>query len=288
MLKYFIRALLSLALVRPAYAHSVWSESPTVIVQSLTKIIPRLNSAFDELRVGDLAVFDLDNTVFREAQTLGTDEWYAYAHHKLVSRGLSAREAGAKLELINNKIKTESRMRLMEPGLPDLIRRLQSRGIFVIGLTARHPALADTTIEHLAELNIHFVRSRFPDESLRDFRIPGGDHEFLFRAGVAFTDGSPKGAVLRALIERTGVRPKRVIALDDRVHHVHNIVEVLLELGLEGRVIHYLRVREEPAFDPRVAEMQFRVFRRLGRLISDEEVRRRLSVSCADQLADSD
>ncbi len=146
-----------------------------------------------------------------------------------------------------------------------------------------------TTIEHLQELGIQFGRSRFPEDALREIaQLPGLEsHAFRWRAGVAFTDGSPKGTVLKALIERSGVRPKKLIAVDDRIYHVHSFVEALLELGIESRVVHYLRVREEPSFDPRVADLQFRAFRRLGRLVSDEVARAHLGIRpayCEDAL----
>lgn len=263
----------------PSFAHQGSEEAPPIIIQAITKMIPRLNNALFELERGDLLVLDLDNTVFREVQTLGTDEWYSHQLHKMISRGMNRNEAARHLESINNAIKTESKMRLMEASLPEVIARLQMKGVFVIGLTARHPALADTTIEHLAELGIHFRRSEFPEHGLHIERIPGLEaHAFLWRAGVAFTDGSPKGSVLKALIERAGVWPKKFIAVDDRIHHVHNLVEALLDLKIPGRVIHYLRVREEPPFDPRIADLQFRAFRRLGRLVSDEEARTRLGL----------
>ncbi len=261
-----------------ALAHNAELDSPPVITQAITKLIPRLNHAFSELEKGDLLVLDLDNTVFREVQMLGTDEWHAHAVHKIVARGgLGKKEAMDRLERVNGRIKAESAMKLMEPGLPALIADLQAKGVLVIGLTARHPNLAGTTIMHLNQLGISFQRSRFPEAKLLgDYRIPGLDHAFLWSSGVAFTDGSPKGTVLKALIERSGITPKRFIAIDDRIHHVHNFVEALLDLKIEGRVVHYLRVREEPEFDPAVADLQFRVFRRLGYLLSDDEARARL------------
>lgn len=275
-----VRALIfGLIFSASAVAHdsSVDLDSPAIITQRISKLIPRLNNALYELQKGDLLIFDIDNTVFREVQMLGTDEWHAHQVHKMAARGMSKKEAVDRLERINNAIKTESKMQLMEPGIPELIHRLQAKGVYVIGLTARHPALADTTIEHLREHGINFARSNFPEKNLLDgYRIPGLENAFLWRGGVAFTDGSPKGTVLRALIDRTGIQPKKFIAIDDRVHHVHNFVEALMDLKIEGRVIHYLRVRELPEFDPAIADLQFRVFKRLGYLMSDDEARAKL------------
>lgn len=260
---------LVLAFTAPIGLANDLGDSGQVITQAMTKIIPNLEHALKEFEPGDLAVFDLDNTVFREVQTLGTDEWYSHMIHRLAEKGIEKRLAAQYLEPVNNKIKTESRMKLMEEGLPELIRALQRRGVFVIGLTARHPNLSDTTLRHLKELGVDFEVSRFPD--VQGNRIADLPNEFLWSGGVAFTDGSPKGVVLKELVERTGVRPERIFAIDDRIHHVHTFVEAMLELGVDGRVIHYLRAQQESKFNPRVADIQHRIFRKLGRILSDEE-----------------
>lgn len=254
----------------PAWA-AAETESPTVTIHAITRLVPRFQPRFDELQRGDMVVLDLDNTVFREAQLLGTDEWYDFAISQITRTGLSKREASEKLEPLNRAIKSASAMKLMEPRLPQVLNDLQNRGVYVIGLTARHPKLAETTISHLKNLYVHFENSYFPSPTAK--RVPGLENEFLFKDGIAFTDGSPKGKVLRFLIEEARVRPQRVIAADDRIHHVHTLVENLLDMGISGHVVHYLKVREEPLFDEDIVRIQQMVFETEGRLLSDDEAR---------------
>jgi hypothetical protein len=266
-----MRIIVSLILVcaMPLAKAKDLGDSGQVVTQAMTKVIPSLEHALQEYGPGDLAVFDLDNTVFREVQTLGTDEWYSHMIHRLAQKGIDRRLAAQYLEPINKLIKTQSRMKLMEEGLPKLIRSLQRRGVMVIGLTARHPNLSETTLHHLEELGVDFSLSGFPEVSGN--RVADLPNEFLWSGGVAFTDGSHKGVVLKALVELTGVKPERIFAIDDRIHHVHSFVEAMLELGVEGRVVHYLRALQESKFNPRVADVQHRVFRKIGRILSDEE-----------------
>jgi hypothetical protein len=87
--------------------------------------------------------------------------------------------------------------------------------------------------------------------------------------------------VLSALLERTGVEPGEVVALDDRIHHVHSFVEALLTLKIKGRVIHYLKALEEP-FNAEVAEIQLSHFKRKREFLSDEEA---VHPRCARKLA---
>lgn len=250
--------------------------TPSVTIHAVTELLPHFQNKFDQLQSGDMLLLDLDNTVFREKQLLGTDEWYDYAIHELLRKyNISRREASAQLESLNLSIKENSEMRLMENRLPDLILHLQQRGVYVLGLTARHPNLTKTTLRHLATLGIDFGRSQFP--SIRERHVPGLENDFRFSGGIAFTDGSPKGKILKFLVEQIDKKPQMIMAVDDRIHHIHTLVENMLELEIGGHVIHYLKVREEPAFDPEIARVQQQVFEQTGQLLTDQEAVQRKS-----------
>jgi hypothetical protein len=79
--------------------------------------------------------------------------------------------------------------------------------------------------------------------------------------------------VLRHLLLQTGSRPRRIAAIDDRIHHMESYVETIQEFESAGRLIHYLRALEEEPFDPAVAKIQEQVFEKLGQVISDQEAR---------------
>lgn len=241
--------------------------SNEVTIQSVTRLLPRAEP--DELRAGDLLVLDLDNTVFREVQWLGTDDWYMRAHAAVTALGYDAKSASDHLESLNRAIKNASEMRLMEPEMPKWISNLQDRGVVVLGLTARNPGLARITLDRLRGLGIDFGRrALLPSFAGRHLAVANG---------VAFTDGAHKGRVLGALLERARFRPGRVLAVDDRIHHVHSLVEVLLEAGIPGQVIHYLRAEEED-YDERAAAHQQHYFEVTGHVLTDEEARRQCAL----------
>ncbi|NJL25623.1 MAG: DUF2608 domain-containing protein [Calothrix sp. SM1_5_4] len=138
----------------------------------------------------------------------------------------------------------------------------------------------------LVALGIDFERNSIPDSALRGFRLPQLSNAFLWSGGVAYSDGSPKGLVLKGLLEKQNLRPSRVIAIDDRIHHVHSFVEALLEMKIGGRVIHYLKALEEPPFDPRIADIQLEAFVKWGILLNDDQAHELLvSQSCERALA---
>lgn len=248
---------------------------PNFLIERITDLTPELTRLTKDMGPGDLVVFDLDNTIFRETQMLGTDEWYSYIlYHLMVTRRLTREQAALQLEPLNRSIKFKSRVKLMEEELPELIHALQMRGIATIGLTARHPGLAESTLKNLHSFGINFSgHSGLQHERLKDFRIAGFNHALSFEEGVIFTDGGKKGVVLKHALLKTGFSPRIIAAVDDRIHHIESFVETLQELEISGVLIHYLKALEEPALDPEIAEAQLQVFTKLGILLSDDEAR---------------
>jgi hypothetical protein len=269
-----IQLILALFIGWPSFAKDAYTGIQTgVVVQSVTRILPRENA--DELKAGDLLVLDLDNTTFREAQELGTDDWYSHAEHLLLQSGLTEDQAEAALHPLNVKIKSATEMKLMEDGFPGWIRSLQAKGVVVLGLTARNPELEDVTLRQLRSLGIHFQPGVFNGENMRGLQVPDSDKaQPRYKDGVMFVRQQSKGKVLRAMLDRAGFRPGRVLAIDDRIKHVNSLAEALIELQIDGTVIHYLRSQEIPPFDPQVADFQARYFEATGHLISDEHARR--------------
>lgn len=275
-----------MACASPAFAQ----ELPDVLIQSKTRLLPWEFPG--ELQPGDLLALDLDNTVFREDQLLGTDDWYAFTEHMLRKSGLSFDEAEARLHPLNFKIKSATRMRLMEPGIPAWIRELQNtrnekgEKINVIGITARHPDFADLTIRQLKELGIQFAPQVFTSENMRDLHVPDSvKPRPFFRDGVTFVRNERKGYVLRAMLKLANYRPKKVIAVDDRIHHVHSFVEALTEERIPGHVVHYLKAQEEPPFEPKIVEIQTRYFEATGHLLTDERARRECELQFSEEEA---
>lgn len=262
-----------------AYALAVLScsahakfDHPDLILESVTKLSAEYDRLTRDFSPGDIVVFDLDNTVFREVQMLGTDEWYSHQLHQF-RKGRTRSEAVKLMEPLNVAIKSVTDMKLMEPEIPSLIQRLQSRGIIVIGLTARHPRLAESTLGQLHKFGIDFSKSAWPEHALKDLEIRELPNSLSYRGGIAFTDGATKGIVLRHLLVRTKSRPSRIAAIDDRIHHMESYVETIQEFNASGRLIHYLKALEEEPFDPLVATVQELVFEKLGLLLSDEKAR---------------
>jgi hypothetical protein len=244
---------------------------PDFQLETITRLTPELIELTWDFDSRDLVVFDLDNTVFREVQMLGTDEWFSERVHELQLTGLSGREAVLAIDSFNRALKSKTQMKLMEEDLPQLIHNMQARGVHVIGLTARHPKLARSTLRNLRLFGIDFGKTSLPPAALRNMRIVGLDRALGFEGGVAFTDGATKGIVLSHMLKKVNFRPRRLAAVDDRAHHMQSYVELLQDMQIQGVLVHYLKALEESSFEASIAKIQQVVFHKLGIILSDDE-----------------
>lgn len=243
---------------------------PDVRIERITRYVPEMIHLTREFQAGDVVVFDLDNTVFREVQDLGTDEWFSYILHEMTTAGLTRDEIMQTLTPLNGAIKYKTRMRLMENEVTEFIDGLQKRGVITLALTARHPSYADSTVRHLAGFNIDFRRSSFAAETLANFTVPRSPRKFRYMNGVMFCGGAKKGLVLKHILLQSGHIPRRLAAIDDRIDHIESYVETTQDLGFQGVLIHYLRILEETPFEPEIARVQLMVFNKLGLILSNE------------------
>lgn len=281
MLSYLIYISL---LVGSAYG-AIPNDTPAVEIHSITNLETEAADSFAKLKAGDIVLFDLDNTIFREVQMLGTDEWFSEMANEI---GKPGAEFATKEDLhaMNFLIKNESRMRLMERTTPQSIKKLQRRGVLTIGLTARHPNLALVTNHWLNLFGIDFSLSSFSEKRFRFWQDLDNGREFGFKFGIAFLDGGAKGPMTKHILDFLAYRPGRVVAIDDRIQHVHTFVSTFHEMGLRADVIHYLKVREEPVFDARAAKLQLDAFKQSGNFLSDAQAGILLSINslCESQL----
>lgn len=243
---------------------------PEFILKRMTHLHREVASILNEFGKGDVFAFDIDNTVYRENQMLGTDDWYSNERKHLICLGLSREAADEKLRPLNLKIKSVSEYRLMDESIPHLIRGLQDKGVIVIGMTARHPDLARATHINLLRHEVDFRRSAIDPRLLKGFES-SQRRRFLYENGVFYLDGANKGKILGEIFQAVRLRPQRLGVIDDRIEHVESYIELLQEMGITGRLYHYLAHEEGLVFNPAVSDVQRIFFEREGKLVSDLE-----------------
>ncbi len=183
--------------------------------------ISALREILPELTPGTLLVLDLDNTLIRPAGNLGSDQWYYFLVRKFRERdGLSAAAAEHAAMALWNRVQPSLRMQTVEPETARVIRAEQNRGLLTLGLTARTPDIAGTTIAQLRGVGVNLARHTVPT---RNVTWPTAT-PVLFKRGVLFVgEGHEKGRALLQFLQFAGLRPARIVFLDDKRGHVVSV-----------------------------------------------------------------
>ncbi|MDX8431496.1 MAG: DUF2608 domain-containing protein [Candidatus Algichlamydia australiensis] len=215
-----------------------------------------------------LILLDIDDTLLIPKQMLGSDIWFNYRWREYQKMGMSRGDALEKSLAEWNAIRHLTEMEIVEPGTKEIISQMQDEGYTVMGLTTQGIAMATRTSMQLKDLGIHLVRTA-PSKNGHYLNI--NEHGVLFREGVLFTSGTPKGKALFALLYTLGYYPKEIVFINDKLAHLHDIEE-----EAEKNKIKYCGLRyaysdaRKKAFRVDVADYQF-CHSTFDRICSDEE-----------------
>jgi hypothetical protein len=220
-----------------------------------------------------LFVFDLDNTLIEAAQHLGSDQWFSHRMTHLVDKGHSFDDA---LNLVVPHwlaVQNRTSVRCVDPNVPELLGKLRALGVPMIALTKRPPELAKRTLEQLAPLQIDFSQSIHAKNSM----VFPEHRNTLYQKGIIFVAANvDKGPVLSSFIQKMRSKPKKVVLIDDKMSHIHNVADAVKQLEIPFVGIRYGGADEKvKSFDPKVAELQWECFEKI---LSDEQAKHLLSL----------
>jgi len=218
-----------------------------------------------EVTATTLVCFDLDNTLIRTEQMLASDQWWDDLIYGFVAGGMPERDAVRKAFEIWFPIEKQSRFIPVQPDGPDIVRGFQDKKIMVMGLTARPLMLAATTVTHLASINIDLRKSQPISEQLEIKLL----HDTAnYQNGILFVGASSKGDALKGFLDKTGLRPEKIVFADDKQQHITTMEQVF------GKgPIPYIGFRYGGAdawvkkYDRRIADIQQQY---MGRILPDE------------------
>jgi hypothetical protein len=222
-----------------------------------------------------LIVLDIDDTLLIPKQMLGCDEWFCYRLNQRTKEGLKPSAALEKTLAEWEGVRHLTEMEIVEPSSESVIDSLQKQGYCVIGLTTQGLALATRTVQQLKGQGIDLSKTA-PKDSVY-FSL--NEHGILFRDGILFTSGMPKGKALFQLCESIGKEMKRIVFVNDKATHIQDIEVTALDRSVEfvGLRYSYSDARKK-AFIPEVAEYQFN-HSNFANILSDEEAIGRLNGS---------
>lgn len=170
-----------------------------------------------------LVICDIDNTLLKASQYLGSIEWSDHVKALLEADGMSKKEAARIENILWRNVQPHISVELVDPETTHIIKRLMEKGVFVLGLTARTPEEADYSLEQLHSLDIDLEGPFVRDVQL--FRL---ESNALYKNGVLFsTPLNKKSEVLLAFLKKNKLFPKRVVFIDDKFCHVQDVIHAL-------------------------------------------------------------
>lgn len=215
-----------------------------------------------------LIIFDIDNTIMRPSQQLGSDQWFN--HRKIVhlNTGLTKNEA---LEIALAEwmaVQSITHMQLAEEQTQEIIANLQREGFSVMGLTTRGLGLSTTTIRQLKTLDVDLTATA-PAQKDIFFDNKQGT---LFRQGILFTAGSDKGTALQKFLELAGFKPEAILFINDKASHLTPIERYCKEVDIPFKGLRYGYVDEwVNSFRKEPAAIQWLTF---GQILCDDDAER--------------
>ncbi|MBS0625090.1 MAG: DUF2608 domain-containing protein [Verrucomicrobia bacterium] len=210
-----------------------------------------------------LIVLDIDDTLLVPTQTLGTDVWFLYQLDKNSSAPDPLDKTLAQWEAIRHL----TEMKIVEEGSDKIVSELQSKSIRVMGLTTQGIALATRTVKQLLSHNIDLSKTA-PNKE--DHYFLNG-HGVLYRNGILFTGGSPKGPALAKLLDRLGYRPEKIVFINDKKSHLLDVAKTMETIGIPFTGLRYSYSDARVAsFRPEIAEIQFH-HSNFSKILTDEE-----------------
>ncbi len=140
---------------------------------------------------------------------------------------------------------------LVDQGTPVLIKKLQKQKVKVLALTSGTVGKVGI-VEHYEDWRIAMLRALNIDLS-REFALhsPASLPKFirkgrcpLFKSGIIFATGSPKGPVLKAFFKLVGWLPRRIIFIDDSRDNLVSVQVIAQQLKIPFLGLHYTAAKK--------------------------------------------
>lgn len=235
-----------------------------VFLSARTEELSRLKEIFlciESSPEETLVVFDIDNTLLKSTQQLGSVAWGDFVTADLEKKGITSRDAQEIESIFWMSIQPRIKVQAVDPDTADVIQEIQARKIPVMCLTARKPMEAECTASQLASIGVDLSGSLLHTASNASYQY-----------GILFaTPTNKKSDVFISFIKENNLKLTRVIFIDDKLGHVQDMHDALKREGIECIGMRFTGADEDlKQFDPRIAEIQWKA---LPELLSDEQAR---------------
>ncbi len=221
-----------------------------------------------------LLIFDVDYTIFRSKNSLGSPEWARHLIKQEKNKGFNREESFKKIYPIWAKAQKFSEITLIDNRFSKLFQDARKKALSCMAITNRLPDTAEITVWQLNKFGVDFSQSiiaNLPYAS--SFK-----NQTLFYSGILFAhDFNKRGRVfldwynqiIPGFNKRKNV--KRIVCVDDSLQNLISMQKAVSHLGLEFVGFYYTAGNAyKKLFKPTLVEIEKNI---LLKNVSDSELR---------------
>ncbi|MCB0366145.1 MAG: DUF2608 domain-containing protein [Bdellovibrionaceae bacterium] len=260
--------LFSLVIACSAFAAQVFETSDLADVHAkAVEIAPQYGGSQNVL-----VVFDLDNTLLKQSQSLGSDQWFRWQEDAVLNnKEIPSKVAKDFSELLDVQgvLFYLSPMESTQSDAPAILSQLKAKGFAVIALTSRGMEFRDATMKHMRngfefssfgysgksshaflpynnqDLSSIGLPADLDPQIIKSLKLDKPARPVNFTDGVFFSGGQHKGAMMLAILHLLSLKPKAVIFVDDQTKHVDRMGQALALKPIDLYGFRYSRIDRE-------------------------------------------
>lgn len=230
-----------------------------------------------------LVIFDVDDVLVQPADQIFQSKNKEYL--LALDMALAKRTSTDKLEYLRAKIAFKQQEKLVDERVLELLAYLKQNNINTVALTncatgkiGDIARFEEWRIIRLNTLGIDFsAHNTLPDVQFNYVDSMAGVP--LIKSGIIFTGYADKGKVLRAVIRKFSLQPKKIIFIDDKLSNLQSVQTVAQDHKIEFIGVEYNAVKTSllEEFNQQRADFQFEVLEQEHLWLSDQEADARMN-----------
>ena len=209
------------------------------VIHSYQELLPMV----DTIDKDTLVVFDIDNTLITSPITRRRP-WFkalfSINYIELIKVGWDD---------YFSQLWLDAPFKIIEPVAIELIEKLKDKGVTVLALTSLQsgpygviPNMAESRYMMLKKMGIEFSQN-YADTTFTNFPEHESSYPKLYK-GILFANRQNKGAVLEAFLNYAQLKPKKIIAFENRISKLKLLENKANELGIQFVGYQYIRVKK--------------------------------------------
>ena len=213
-----------------------------------------------------LAVFDIDNVI-----VIPSEPAFQMANmkkHSHICKKVLKEVPDDKKDVFMVLTVMDSEPVLLDPQIKALLDKLNEQKVPKMALTGNLTgkfrnieSMEDWKVESLSKLGIDFSQNAPHADSIVFEELPSYRDNFsMYKKGILFVNGSTctKGDALAAFLKRTGLKPKKVVFVDDREEHVKSVESALqgFDPAIVYMGVHFTGAKDFPSKEISAGEFE--------------------------------